>query len=94
MRMTDESWEGWREDYRQSLLQIETAAQSMDRPVTVAHKYLRKIGRGTPKAQFFCTSDSNGSEKGFWCPRSAIVEDTGSVVHVEHWCKLTIIEYI
>lgn len=94
MKMTDRSWEDWREDWRQSFNQTETPAQSMDRPVTVAHKYLRKIGRGTPKAQFFCTSDINGSELGFWCPRSAIVEDTGSVVHVEHWCKLTIIEYI
>lgn len=93
MQITDKSWKDWYEDWRQSMNQIETPAQSMDRLATTAHKYLRKIGRGTPKAQFFCTSDSNGSERGFWCPRSVIVSDTGSVVHVEQWCKLTIIEY-
>lgn len=93
MVMSDKDWEDWHEYCRQSLLQIETPAQSMDRPVAVPHEYLYKIGRGTLKAQFFCTSDNNGSERGFWCPRSAIVSDTGSVVHVEHWCKLTVIEY-
>ena len=63
------------------------------KPKTKSHKYLGKIGRGTPKAQFFLTENGIAGEFGFWCPRSAIVSDDGMYVNVAEWCNITVIEY-
>ena len=58
-----------------------------------AYNYLYKIGRGTPKAQFFMTYEGTDGDRGFWCPRSAIISDEDNCVYVEEWCKLTEIRY-
>jgi hypothetical protein len=55
--------------------------------------YLYKEGRGTSKAQFFMVSYGINGNYGFWCPRSAIISDTGKAVEIASWCKVTEIQY-
>lgn len=55
--------------------------------------YIR-IEKGTSKAYFFVTHETLGEIHGFWCPKAAIVKDTGNQVEVQHWCKIKTIQFI
>ena len=55
--------------------------------------YIR-IEKGTPKAYFFVTHETLGEIHGFWCPKAAIVKDTGNQVEIQHWCKIKIIQFV
>jgi len=56
-------------------------------------EYIR-IEKGTPKAYFFVTHETLGEIHGFWCPKAAIVKDTGNQVEIQHWCKIKIIQFV
>lgn len=93
-QMTQQDWDNlnaeWLESYRNPPVQ----RKSKPEVDTTTYKFLRKIGRGTPKAQFFLTEDGIAGDFGFWCPKSAIVSVSEDEVEVASWCKIKVIEYI
>lgn len=58
------------------------------------YKYLYIKGNGTLKAEFFMTYEGGDGNKGFWCPRTAILSDdlNGNLV-IAKWCKVKEIYY-
>lgn len=90
MNMTDSDWAKWLHADGDQLELTPSPTQTRD---TYYKEYLYKEGRGTPKAQFFMTSEGINGSYGFWCPRSAIISDNGNTVEISNWCKLTEIEY-
>ena len=54
--------------------------------------YLFISNKETDKAKLFVTDDvcddSNITHKGFWCPKTAIIEDTNSSVKIAKWCDI------
>jgi len=99
-QMTQQDWENlhqeWLESFRTSHTtpgEFKHQYQYEPKVDTTGYKFLRKIGRGTPKAQFFLTEDGIAGDFGFWCPKSAIVSVSEDEVKVASWCKIKVIEY-
>jgi len=99
--MTQQDWDNlhqeWLESFRTSHStpseEYESKHQRQLESSGTIYKYLRKVGRGTPKAQFFLTEDGIAGDFGFWCPKSAIVSVSEDEVEVANWCKIKVIEY-
>lgn len=93
MNMTDQDWERWLAEWRESFRQSTPVAHEQDNQDSVDHNYAYEVGRGTPKARFFCTEDIDGEVYGFWAPKSVIVSVTDRVVKLPSWFNKTIIKY-
>lgn len=105
--MSKDQWENFLSEHDESLDYLyKSITPSEFKPTTVnppqakssdsklnVYSYTEKVGKGTEKAFFFMTQRSIDGDYGFWCPKSAIIRDTGSEVELESWCKIKIIEY-
>ena len=62
-------------------------------PVGDVYEFLY-VARTTRKAMFFITNSGIAGEFGFWCPRSAIIEETQDHVTVAKWVDIKNIQFI
>ncbi len=96
-QMNDQDWDNVLSEWKESLAYLGEPKPTINsEPIdTYEVDYLFKKGKGTPKALFFVTRHDMTGTFGFWCPRSAIIEDDESekVLILANWCKLTEIEY-
>lgn len=93
MNMTEKDWERCMSDWRKSFSQFTSVAKEQDKSDSVDKRYIHEVGRGTPKARFFCTEVRGAQEIGFWAPKSAIVSVEESVVKLQPWFKVKTITY-
>jgi len=87
--MTEDDFKKHHKEWSDAVFRQEPLC-NLPRPIIEkTYTYLYKEGRGTPKAQFFMTYSGGDGDRGFWCPRSAIISDdnNGQLV-VADWCKL------
>lgn len=92
--MTEEDWKIWlaADDYK---VEVKEQVLPKNTKNSKFKHYKYKKGHGTPKAQFYITEDGIAGTFGFWCPKSAIINDDGKgLLEIKNWCKIKEIEYI